>query len=291
MRRCYVLLLIFITATVFLLFLSCSALDTLVRDAVQKPRVSFRSAELVGLSFSDADLLFVLDIENPNPFGIGMAGFDYDLSIDDASFVSGDKNDRLDIDAGATSSVELPVNLNYADLFSSFSSLLDRDESKYRITMGFSFDLPVLGMIRIPVSREGEMPVLRFPDIRFGGFKLTNLSLTEAELTLQLYLDNPNALSLNLSSLSYDLEINGTPWIQGSLQHSVEVGEHQEGAVALPFTLNFIDMGLGVYDIVRNKTSVEYRVTGNYGFSTSLPLIGEVGSDFNMTGTTRILME
>ena len=288
MRRCAVLLLILFSTVILVLFFSCSALDSVIRDNVQKPKVSFQSAELVGLSFSDADMLFVLEIENPNPFGVHMAGFDYDFKIDDATFVNGTKDDRLDIDAGGTSTVELPLNLIYRDLFNSFSNLVDRDESTYEITLGFSFDLPVLGMIRIPVSREGEIPVLRVPKIRYGELRLTDLSFTEAELELTLHLANPNALKLNLSSLSYDLEINRSPWVQGALQRSVEVGEHEEGAISLPFTLNFIDMGLGAYNILSNRNEVEYRVSGDYGFTTTLPLIGEIGSEYDFVGSTRI---
>jgi LEA14-like dessication related protein len=285
------LIILLCSAVVIVLFLSCSALDNVMRDAVQKPRVSFRSAELVDLTFSDADMLFVLDIENPNSFGVHMAGFDYDFKIDNATFVGGEKEDKLDINAGGTSTVELPVRLNYADLFSSFSSLLDRDESSYDITVGFSFDLPVLGRIRIPVSRKGTIPVLRVPKIRYGGLKLTGLSFTEARLELQLYMHNPNALSLNLSTLRYDLEINGNPWVQGALQRTVMVGEHDEGVILLPFTLNLVDMGLGVYSILRNESSVDYRVYGDYGFTTSLPLVGEVASDFDFSGSTRVLMQ
>ena len=259
-----------------------------MRGSVKKPKVSFESAELIGLTFADADLLFVLEIENPNSFGVHMAGFDYDFRIDEATFVSGISEDRLDIDAGGTSTVELPVNVAYSDLFSSFSSLIDKDESTYQISCGFTFDLPVLGRIRIPVSREGEIPVLRFPKIRYGGLKLTNLSFSKVELELSMYLDNPNALALNLSSLTYDLEINQSPWVVGGLQHTVEIGEHEEGVIRLPFTLNLIEVGMGAYDILREKKPVEYRVSGDYGFTTSVPLIGEVGSDFLVSGVTQI---
>ena len=289
MRRSPVLMIVLVSTAIGILFFSCAALDSVISDSVQKPNVSFQSAELVGLSFSDADMLFVLEIENPNPFGVHMAGFDYDFKIDDATFVSGKKDDRLDVDAGGTSTVELPLNLIYRDLFNSFSSLVDRDESSYEITLGFLFDLPVLGTIRIPVSREGVIPVLRIPNIRYGELRMTDLSFTEAELELTLHLVNPNALKLKLSSLSYDLETNRNPWVQGVLERSVEVGEHEEGVIRLPFSLNLIDIGLGTYNMLNNRDEVEYRVSGDYGFSTSLPLIGEVSSEYDFTGSTMIL--
>jgi len=286
--RSFSLFLVLSSLILSMLFFSCSALDSIMRGSVKKPKVSFESAELIGLTFADADLLFVLEIENPNSFGVHMAGFDYDFRIDEATFVSGISEDRLDIDAGGTSTVELPVNVAYSDLFSSFSSLIDKDESTYQISCGFTFDLPVLGRIRIPVSREGEIPVLRFPKIRYGGLKLTNLSFSKVELELSMYLDNPNALALNLSSLTYDLEINQSPWVVGGLQHTVEIGEHEEGVIRLPFTLNLIEVGMGAYDILREKKPMEYRLSGDYRFTTSVPLIGEVGSDFLVSGVTQI---
>ena len=285
------LFLALLSAATLMLLLSCSALDAVMKDAVQKPRVSFTSAELTGLTFADADLLFVLEIENPNSFGVHMAGFDYDFRIDEATFVSGVSENRLDIDAGGSSMVELPVNVAYRDLFSSYSSLIDKDESTYQIVCGFIFDLPVLGRIRIPVNREGEIPVRRMPKIRYGGLELTNLSFTEAELELAMYLDNPNGLSLNLSSLTYDLEINQSPWIKGGLQHTVEIGEHEEGLIRLPFTFDLIQIGMGAYNLLRDNEPLEYRVSGDYGFITSVPLIGEVGSDFDVTGLTQVFNE
>lgn len=97
--------------------LACSNVNLLRQLAPAKPDVSVSRVSFAGLSFDDMDLVFDFAVDNPNAFGISLSNFVYDLSINNSSLISGDKQDKLSIQAFKTSAVSLPVKLKYADLF------------------------------------------------------------------------------------------------------------------------------------------------------------------------------
>jgi LEA14-like dessication related protein len=282
--KAFLLLLAVIPGMIF----SCATVDEALRDTVRKPTVSFQSAELEALSFSRADMRFVLEIDNPNPVGIRMAGFDYDFQIDDTSFVSGEQSEGVNIAPRESSTVSIPVSVGYEELFTTFTHLIDRDRSTYRIACGFSFDLPVTGEVRIPVSTEGELPVLRLPRITFGSLSVSRLTLTRADLDLELTLDNPNALAVRLASVRYDLIINDNRWAGGETDLAGEVGANTEGSLVIPLSLDLTRVGPDAYAIIANGRDVRFRVDGSYSFTTSLGLIGETNDGFDIRGLTRI---
>jgi len=127
-----------------LAFFSCAELNTILNQmSVQKPTVDITNAKIFNLSFDDLDLLFDIQINNPNTVGINLAGFDYELLINDNSFISGNQPDKLEIAAQNSNTIQLPVNLKFVDIYNTFANLKKNDNSKYQIKCGLNFDLPV----------------------------------------------------------------------------------------------------------------------------------------------------
>ena len=126
---------IFLCLILGVVFLSsCSVINSLIGEAkVRPPEVSFAGGKLSGLSFDAADFLFDLEILNPNGVGLKMSGFDYNFLIDGASFLKGQQDRGLQLAAGGKSNVQIPVSLNFLDLYKTFQNLMDQDRSKYRI--------------------------------------------------------------------------------------------------------------------------------------------------------------
>ena len=85
-------------AAVVVLAAGCETIRDAV-EAVRKPEVRIVSTELDALTFTGMTLLFEVEVRNPNPIGIGLSGFDYELEIEGNSFVSGQVQDRVTIAA------------------------------------------------------------------------------------------------------------------------------------------------------------------------------------------------
>ena len=176
---------IFFTFLLINLIPGCASLNQLLEKMdVKKPVVRVNSVNLTALTFEDAALQFRLEIQNPNNIGVTLDGFDYRLDIDQHQFLNGDQTDKTEIAAGKSSFVNVPVTVNFAQLFGMVKDLVSRKEVAYKTEFGLKFNLPVLGMTRIPVSHTGTLPLPKIPEISLSSLKVSKMRLTGADLLL-----------------------------------------------------------------------------------------------------------
>jgi len=268
------------------LLLSCAALQEFAN--VQKPQLSVANVRLTGISFEDIQLAFDVDIDNPNALSASLAGFDYDFFLGGASFVKGQQDKQLTIESMGKSTVEIPVKLNFKEVYNMFNSLKNQDSTQYKINTGFTFNLPILGDTRIPLSHEGKLPLLKLPNIKVDGLKLKNINFTGANLELKLNVANPNTFNLILNKLNYDFQVNQQSWISGLKEQPISINEKNENEISIPITLNFLQMGKTVYNIVTGNQSVNYSLKGNFDVNSSLPFFKEASIPFDKVGDLNI---
>ncbi len=267
--------------------LSCSTMRELAQT--QKPRLSVKEARLTNLSFESLVLALDVRIDNPNPVGLTMAGFDYDLSLAGQSFIKGQQNRSMSIPAQGKSILEIPISLQFRELYNSFKALKNKGETPYRIGCGVTFDLPLLGRTRIPVSHSGSIPLIKLPAVKMAGLKVKNLGLSGADLELRLKLTNPNTFGLALNGIDYNLKIEGKQWAHGSRQQAVNVARGATGTVRIPISLDFKEMGMAVYRAISGKEALDYRFSGTLDLGTTLPLFGSARLPINRSGSLNIL--
>ena len=278
-----------ILAGVIVLFPSCSSVRDLMKSAhIRPPVVEVESTRLASLTFSGLGLLFDLKISNPNKIGLKLSGFHYELFINNRSFVSGEQFRGLEIAAQGNSTVHLPVNVEYKRLFETFRSLIGEERSSYELRCVFSFDVPVLGDVSVPVSKEGEFPVLRFPKITLDALRIVRLGLTTASLELNLLLSNPNPIGLSVEDLAYALSINGQTWASGSEIETTVIPSNGKGILRVPIDIKLLEVGRSAYALIDQEESLGYRLIGAVGFSTTLPLMGRTNLPFELSGNLRI---
>jgi LEA14-like dessication related protein len=154
---------------------------------------------------------------------------------------------------------------------------------------GFSFNLPVLGAVRVPVSKDGKFPSLKLPTVNVDALKLTHLEFTGTDLKLGVRLKNPNALSMILDRFQYQFEINGNCWVVGEAKEKTQVAEKGEGLIEIPIPLNFLEMGKSVPQLLRGGKNLDYQFRGSLDLTTSLPLLGKVTLPFDRLGKIKVL--
>lgn len=129
-----------------------------------RPQVSVASTRVTGVSLDAADLEVRFRIDNPNDFGLQLAGLDYQLDVAQRTLFRGDRRERLQIEPRGQGIVELPVTVRYADLYDLVRDLwTDRDRSQvgYTLRAGLTFEAPVVGGLRVPVEARGDLPLRR----------------------------------------------------------------------------------------------------------------------------------
>jgi len=280
----------FIILLVLISIYSCATLNTILNQMnVQKPTVEITNAKISDLSFDDLDLLFDIQINNPNTVGINLAGFDYDLLINENSFISGNQPDKLEIAANNQNTVQLPVKLKFLDIYNTFVDLKNNNNSKYQIKCGLNFNLPVLGETRIPISKSGDIPLLKFPKISFNSVKLDKINFSGADLMLQVKFKNPNAFSMLIEQMNYNFQVNGKSWMSGNANQKTSTNQNGESIIQIPVSLDFLQMGSSLFQLISGGKNLNYNFKGNLDIKNSHPMLQNLSLPFDQTGKFDIL--
>lgn len=253
-----------------------------------KPTAKLTDTKLANINFDQADLVFDLAIENQNPIAINLAGLNYNLKIENQSFVSGITGQGLEIKPISTSTVQLPVTLKFDDLRKLPGELWKKDRFAYQLDTEFVVDLPVIGPFAIPVSKTGELPVPKLPDIRIVNIKIKDLSFVAAELVAQVEIDNPNSFDLGFSDFSYQLNINQQSWGQGDISTSKNIPQKGKATIDIPLKLNMLSMGQTAYQMLSNRQPLEYQLTGGIVLDTGLEMLRNYTMPLDIKGTASL---
>ncbi|MCK5145329.1 LEA type 2 family protein [bacterium] len=270
------------------IFSSCSYQELMEAVNVQKPTAKFRGVSLAGLSFETVDLLFEFDVQNPNGIGLSMANMDYDLKINEQSFISGNQPQGITIPAHGGNVIKLPLTLKFKDLYQLGKGLKDQDSTAYDLACGFSFEVPILGEVRIPLQKSGHFPVVKLPAISIKDFSVTRINLTGADLVLQLNVKNGNHFTMMIDQMDLNLKVNGASWLNSTGAGHFSVDKRSSHVLEIPVSLNFLQMGNAVYQLIRGNKDLQYQLDGMWNLSTSIPIMGKVALPIKETGKIKI---
>jgi LEA14-like dessication related protein len=268
-----------LTAALF----GCETLRSLI--SVERPEVRVQGAELTALSFDGAQVTVDLAIDNPNPIGISMSGFSYELLIEGDQFLAGESDQAIQIEPNASSELAVPVAFGFRELADTVTSLGDKEEAAYEVNLELRFDLPVLGQVSVPVRVDGSFPVVRIPTLRLSAVHLESVGLTGAELRLEVTVLNPNIFGVSIETLSYDFSVDDTPWADGTTRGAQRIAAREESTILLPFTVRFLSLGRAVRDILLGQNSLEYQFSVDAVIGTDLPLIPRLELPISRSGT------
>jgi LEA14-like dessication related protein len=270
-----------------LVFTSCQTLQQLA--SVQQPTLSADKVRISNLSFDAADLVLDVKINNPNPVGVSLTGFDYDLKIAGASLVKGDQKSKQTISAGGQSTLQIPVTLVFKDLYQAVQTLKNQDSAMYNIACGLVFNLPVLGPIRVPASQSGHLPMIKLPQLKIQSLKVKKMSLSRADLELALGVSNPNAFAFALKKLNYNFTVNGLSWATGAATDKASVAGKSDGAIRIPISLSLLDMGQTVVQLLSGSKTLDCKLTGDLNLGTSIPAFREAAIPLDLANKINLI--
>jgi LEA14-like dessication related protein len=264
-----------------LLACSCAMLQQMA--ALQAPTLSASGVRLTGLSFEAANLVLDVAVQNPNPLAVPLSGFDYDLRVEGHSLFRGNQASKQTVAAGGRSVIQIPVTLAFRDLYEAVAAMKSRDSADYRIDCGLSFDVPVLGAVRVPASFSGRLPAVKAPAVKIQSLKVKKTGLTGADLELNLAVSNPNVFSFGVRRLAYDFKVNGLSWAGGALSEAGTVPAKGRQTVRIPVSLNFLQVGQTVAGLVSGNTDMNCGLTGTADIGTSIPEFGSASLPLDLS--------
>lgn len=262
----------------------CQTLQDL-GSAISKPSLSITDVHVTDFAFDEIELTYNVQVNNPNPVAVQMLSYDYDFDINENNFIEGNQQKQLRIEASGESTFQIPMRLNFLELYNLFNSLRDQNKADYTLAANLDFDLPVLGKTTLPVEKSGSLPMLKLPDINVSSLNVEDVNLSEANLVLNLNVENPNGFSLLVNALSYNLDVNGKNWVEGSNQKSLSVNQNGSTQIAIPISLNIREIGSSVIQLINNNNEVNFELNGDLDLGANHPLFEDMNTRFSFDKT------
>lgn len=116
----------------------------------------------------------------------------------------------------------------------------------------------------------GEMleKTIEKPTAEFQSMKLRSIDFEKVDLDFTFLVKNPNAVGINLSSFSYDLQFEEKHLAKGDTQEPIELKANGSAPVKLPLTVTFSDFADNIALLFSSKEEVPYTIDMNFGFDT-----------------------
>ena len=109
------------------------------------------------------------------------------------------------------------------------------------------------------------------PTARLTGVHLTNINFDKVDLVFDLEVENKNPVSLNLSGLDYDFQIENQSLVSGVTAKAIRLKANATSRVQLPLTLKFDDLKKLPGEL-QNKDKLTYALLTT--FNIKIPIIG-----------------
>jgi len=255
------------------LFSACQTLSS----PLQEPVVSVNTVEFVGISFTDMELLFQLKVENPNNFEIPFPEIHWELFLNENTFLKGEIRSRGNIRARTISFIDVPVNLNFLEVFSSFSSLRGRNSADYRIAITARIPLAILRELVFNLGHEGQIPLPQVPSFSMPSMRVENSDLSGVTILVSVNVENPNIFDLPPPRLSMEYSLNNSPFFSSTMETESPLRAGSVTPIAFRFSVRFADVFLRFINL-RNLREVSSQLSLSFDFATPAFL----GEQFNL---------
>ena len=231
---------------------SCASLQ----DIASKPTVEVVNVRIGNLSLSAATLLVDLNVDNPNPVGVTVKNVTYNLKINDKNLLKGTRDQKVRLPGAGSEVVELPLEVNYFDVYDSVLELFARESVAYDLSGSVG-----IGPFEIPYHTRGELPVPKLPGVRLQRVDIASFSFTGADLVFTLGLENSNAFPIDVDELACDIKLGGQTFAEGLARRMAPLEANHETAVEVALRISFFDLGRSAYKLLL-APSTGYELTG-----------------------------
>lgn len=247
-----------------------------------KPTADVAGVHIPHISLERADLVVDVLIKNPNPVPVPLVDIDYLIDSDGRKLVSGLIPDAGTIHAHGQETVKIPVSLVFDDIKSTYRDIKPGSIIPYLVRVILLIDVPIIGRIKLPLEKSGEIPVPYKPDVDVEKIKFHRFSFEETTATLHLKLENKNDFDLDLNMLEYEMWLGDDSIASAELTESAKIEKQGITKMQIPFSFRPKELGSAVWDMIRGR-GTGYTIKGKIDVDTpfgnmKLPISKEGGT-------------
>ena len=147
------------TKKIFLLGL-LFLLPSCVSWLYEKPTFTLKEVVVKRISLGEIDLLFGIEVQNPNSFDLKLRGFEYRAYIEDQEVGSGRLENEVLIAEKSSTRVQVPLQSDLKRIGDLLGLVLLGKDLRYKIE-GAAVIKTRLGTSTIPFSKTGEVNLKR----------------------------------------------------------------------------------------------------------------------------------
>jgi len=123
---------------------------------ISRPTLAIQEIHVTGLSLTGATLTLLVELENPNGFGLTVTEFTYSVYLNNRPVAQGEATEPIAIQRRSATSIPLPLKTTFQDLEKGLKSLIGSDTVEYRIQGSLAVQ-SFLGRLEFPYSRTGTI--------------------------------------------------------------------------------------------------------------------------------------
>lgn len=104
--------------------------------------------------------------------------------------------------------------------------------------------------------------VVERPQVNLANIYMDNMTLTGAELVLDLQIDNPNGFDLEIQGMDYNLNINGHDVATGENKQKLKLRANGKSQVTIPVAFHYQQIFNSISQVLTEK-SLSYSLRGS----------------------------
>ncbi|MEI8195899.1 MAG: LEA type 2 family protein [Phycisphaerae bacterium] len=268
--------------TVVVLLGGCATVNAFLANS-PKPSVTLAGVALTDINLQSATIRFDVEVSNPYAVPLPVSNVDYSLaSAGGAPFVKGTAELQTTIPAGGKKVLQLPATIGFAQVLNTVQGVRLGSVVPYDARLNFSVDAPAVGKLSLPLQKSGEFPVPNVPSIELADITWQEITADHATARLNLKIGNTNSFPVDLAALVADLTLGNTSVAQAKTQQACSFKANEAGTLQIPITVRTADLGFGILNLIRGKSS-GYRLNGTVDLNSSF---GPMKLPFDRAGQT-----
>jgi LEA14-like dessication related protein len=125
---------------------------------IEKPSFNLKEVAITRFSLLEVQLLFGVEVQNPNSFDLKLRALDYTVFFNDQEVGRGKMDQEILIAKSATTLVQVPLQADFKRFGNPLKEILAGKDLQYRIE-GAAIVKATLGSTTIPFSKSGEIKI------------------------------------------------------------------------------------------------------------------------------------
>jgi LEA14-like dessication related protein len=143
---------------IILIFGLLSLLPSCASWFFEKPTFALKEVAVTSISLREINLLFGIEVQNPNSFDLKLRALEYKAYLDDREVGNGRLEKEVLIAKSSSTLVQSPLQTDFQSLSNPLGLVLSGKDLRYKIE-GAAVIKARLGTTTIPFSKSGEINI------------------------------------------------------------------------------------------------------------------------------------